>query len=80
VPLILENVRIEPIEEIKIAAEPAITKIENSSINGNELLFIFLLFCMLYLFRIQLFYLLTLIAKVCIMALFAYSTYILFLK
>ncbi len=79
-PLILENVRIEPIEEIKIAAEPAITKIENSSINGNELLFIFLLFCMLYLFRIQLFYLLTLIAKVCIMALFAYSTYILFLK
>jgi hypothetical protein len=80
VPLILENVRIEPIEEIKIAAEPAITKIENSSINGNELLVIFLLFCMLYLFRIQLFYLLTLIAKVCIMALFAYSTYILFLK
>ncbi len=77
-PLILENVRIEPIEEIKIAAEPAITKIENSSVNGNELLFIFLLFCMLYLFRIQLFYLLTLIAKVCIMALFAYSTYILF--
>jgi hypothetical protein len=78
VPLILENVRIEPIEEIKIAAEPAITKIENSSINGNELLFIFLLFCMLYLFRVQLFYLLTLIAKVCIIALFAYSTYILF--
>ncbi len=77
-PLILENVRIEPIEEIKIAAEPAITKIENSSINGNELLFIFLLFCMLYLFRVQLFYLLTLIAKVCIIALFAYSTYILF--
>jgi hypothetical protein len=78
VPLILQDVK--PIEEIKIAAEPAITKIENSSINGNELLFIFLLFCMLYLFRIQLFYLLTLIAKVCIMALFAYSTYILFLK
>jgi hypothetical protein len=78
VPLILENVRIEPIEEIKIAAEPAITKIENSSINGNELLFIFLLFCMLYLFRIQLFYLLTLIVKFSIIALFAYSAYILF--
>ncbi len=77
-PLILENVRIEPIEEIKIAAEPAITKIENSSINGNELLFIFLLFCMLYLFRIQLFYLLTLIVKFSIIALFAYSAYILF--
>ena len=72
-PLILE-----PIREIKIATEPAITKIENSSINGNELLFIFLLFGMLYLFRIQLFYLLTLIAKVSIIALFAYSTYILF--
>ena len=77
-PLILENVRIEPIEEIKIAAEPTITKIENSSVNGDELLFIFLLFCMLYLFRIQLFYLLTLIAKLSIIALFAYSAYILF--
>ena len=77
-PLILENVRIEPIEEIKIAAEPTITKIENSSVNGDELLFIFLLFCMLYLFRVQLFYLLTLIAKFSIIALFAYSAYILF--
>jgi hypothetical protein len=76
VPLILQDVK--PIEEIKIAAEPAIAKIENSSVNGNELLFIFLLFGMLYLFRIQLFYLLTLIAKVSIIALFAYSTYILF--
>jgi len=76
VPLILQDVK--PIEEIKIAAEPAITKIENSSVNGNELLFVFLLFGMLYLFRVQLFYLLTLIAKVSIIALFAYSTYILF--
>jgi hypothetical protein len=76
VPLILQDVK--PIEEIKIAAEPAITKIETSSVNGNELLFIFLLFGMLYLFRVQLFYLLTLIAKVSIIALFAYSTYILF--
>jgi hypothetical protein len=76
VPLILQDVK--PIEEIKIAAEPAITKVENSSVNGNELLFIFLLFGMLYLFRVQLFYLLTLIAKVSIIALFAYSTYILF--
>lgn len=75
-PLILENVKL--IEEIKIAAEPTITKIENSSVNGDELLFIFLLFCMLYLFRIQLFYLLTLIAKFSIIALFAYSAYILF--
>ena len=75
-PLILQDVK--PIEEIKIAAEPAITKIETSSVNGNELLFIFLLFGMLYLFRVQLFYLLTLIAKVSIIALFAYSTYILF--
>ena len=72
-PLILE-----PIKEIKIATEPAITEIENSSVNGNELLFIFLLFGVLYLFRVQLFYLLTLIAKVSIIALFAYSTYILF--
>jgi len=76
VPLILQDVK--PIEEIKIAAEPAITKVENSSVNGNELLFIFLLFGMLYLFRVQLFCLLTLIAKVSIIALFAYSTYILF--
>ena len=75
-PLILENVKL--IEEIKIAAEPTITKIENSSVNDTELLFIFLLFCMLYLFRIQLFYLLTLIAKLSIIALFAYSAYILF--
>ena len=75
-PLILQDVK--PIEEIKIAAEPAITKIETSSVNGNELLFVFLLFGMLYLFRVQLFYLLTLIAKVSIIALFAYSTYILF--
>ena len=75
-PLILENVKL--IEEIKISTEPTITKIENSSVNGNELLFIFLLFCMLYLFRIQLFYLLTLIAKLSIIALFAYSAYILF--
>ena len=72
-PLILE-----PIKEIKIATEPAITEIENSSVNGNELLFIFLLFGVLYLFRVQLFYILTLIAKVSIIALFAYSTYILF--
>ncbi len=77
-PLILQEVK--PIEEIKIAAEPAITKIENSSVNGTELVFVILLFVVLYLFRVQLFYLLTLIAKVCIMALFAYSTYILFLK
>ncbi len=77
-PLILQDVK--PIEEIKIAAEPAITKIENSSVNGTELVFVILLFVVLYLFRVQLFYLLTLIAKVCIMALFAYSTYILFLK
>ena len=77
-PLILEDVRIEPIREIKITAEPAITKIENSSVNGNELLFIFLLFGMLYLFRVQLFYLLTLVAKLSIIALFSYSTYILF--
>ena len=75
-PLILQDVK--PIEEIKIATEPAITKVNNSSVNGNELLFIFLLFGMLYLFRVQLFYLLTLIAKVSIIALFAYSTYILF--
>ena len=79
-PLILEDVRIEPIREIKTATEPAITKIENSSVNGNELLFIFLLFGMMYLFRVQLFYLLTMVAKLCIIALFAYSTYILFLK
>ena len=72
-PLILE-----PIKEIKIAAEPTITEIENSSVNGNELLFIFLLFGMLYLFRVQLFYLLTLVAKLSIIALFSYSTYILF--
>jgi len=78
VPLILQDVK--PIEEIKIATEPAITKIENSSVNGTELVFVILLFVVLYLFRVQLFYLLTLIAKVCIMALFAYSTYILFLK
>ena len=77
-PLVLEDVRIEPIREIKITAEPAITKIENSSVNGNELLFIFLLFDMLYLFRVQLFYLLTLVAKLSIIALFSYSTYILF--
>ncbi len=77
-PLILQEVK--PIEEIKIAAEPAITKVENSSVNGTELVFVILLFVVLYLFRVQLFYLLTLIAKVCIMALFAYSTYILFLK
>ena len=77
-PLILEDVRIEPIQEIKIVTEPAITKVNNSSVNGNELLFIFLLFGMLYLFRVQLFYLLTVIAKVSIIALFAYSTYILF--
>jgi hypothetical protein len=78
VPLILQDVK--PIEEIKIAAEPAITKVENSSVNNTELVFVILLFVVLYLFRVQLFYLLTLIAKVCIMALFAYSTYILFLK
>ena len=77
-PLILEDVRIEPIREIKTATEPAITKIENSSVNGNELLFIFLLFGMMYLFRVQLFYLLTLVAKLSIIALFSYSTYILF--
>ena len=77
-PLILQDVK--PIEEIKIAAEPVITKVENSSVNGTELVFVILLFVVLYLFRVQLFYLLTLIAKVCIMALFAYSTYILFLK
>jgi len=78
VPLILQDVK--PIEEIKIAAEPAITKVENSSVNNTELVFVILLFVVLYLFRVQLFYLLTLIAKVCIMALFAYSTYILLLK
>jgi hypothetical protein len=78
VPLILQDVK--PIEEIRIATEPAITKVENSSVNGTELVFVILLFVVLYLFRVQLFYLLTLIAKVCIMALFAYSTYILFLK
>ena len=77
-PLILQDVK--PIEEIKIAAEPAITKIENSSVNGNELLFVILLFWVLYLCRVQLFYLLTMVAKLCIIALFAYSTYILFLK
>ena len=77
-PLILQDVK--PIEEIRIATEPAITKVENSSVNGTELVFVILLFVVLYLFRVQLFYLLTLIAKVCIMALFAYSTYILFLK
>ena len=75
-PLILQDVK--PIEEIKIAAEPAITKVENSSVNNTELVFVILLFVMLYLFRVQLFYLLTLIAKVSIIALFAYSTYILF--
>ena len=75
-PLILQEVK--PIEEIKIAAEPAITKVENSSVNGTELVFVILLFVVLYLFRVQLFYLLTLIAKVSIIALFAYSTYILF--
>ena len=75
-PLILQDVK--PIEEIRIATEPAITKVENSSVNGTELVFVILLFVVLYLFRVQLFYLLTLIAKVCIIALFAYSTYILF--
>ena len=77
-PLILQDVK--PIEEIKIAAEPTIAKIENSSVNGNELLFVILLFWVLYLCRVQLFYLLTIFAKLCIIALFAYSTYILFLK
>ena len=77
-PLILQDVK--PIEEIKIAAEPTIAKIENSSVNGNELLFVILLLWVLYLCRVQLFYLLTMVAKLCIIALFAYSTYILFLK
>ena len=77
-PLILQEVK--PIEEIKIATEPAITKIENSSVNGTELVFVILLFVVLYLCRVQLFYLLTMVAKLCIIALFAYSTYILFLK
>ena len=77
-PLVLQDVK--PIEEIKIAAEPTIAKIENSSVNGNELLFVILLFWVLYLCRVQLFYLLTMVAKLCIIALFAYSTYILFLK
>jgi len=78
VPLILEDVRIEPIQEIKTVTEPAIEKVENSHVNGNELLFIFMIFGMLYIFRVQLFYLLTIFAKVSIIALFAYSTYILF--
>ena len=77
-PLILQDVK--PIEEIKIATEPAITKVENSSVNGTELVFVILLFVVLYLCRVQLFYLLTMVAKLCIIALFAYSTYILFLK
>ena len=79
-PLILEDVRIEPIQEIKTVTEPAIEKIENSHVDGNELLFVILLFWVLYLCRVQLFYLLTMVAKLCIIALFAYSTYILFLK
>ena len=77
-PLLLENVNLEPIQEIKQITEPAIEKVETSHVNGNELLFVFLLFGMLYLFRVQLFHLLTLIAKVSIIALFSYTTYILF--
>jgi hypothetical protein len=45
VPLILQDVK--PIEEIKIAAEPAITKVENSSVNGTELVFVILLLIVL---------------------------------
>jgi hypothetical protein len=71
-PLILE-----PIREIKEASAPVIDKVENSTIDGAGLVWVFLLFIVLYLFRNPIFYFLTFLFKMTLLLLFSYTTYIL---
>ena len=71
-PLILE-----PIREIKEATAPVIDKVENSTIDGAGLVWVFLLFFVLYLFRTPIFYFLIVVFKILFLLMFSYLTFIL---
>ena len=71
-PLILE-----PIREIREASQPVIDKVEHSTIDSTGLVWVFLLFFVLYLFRTPILYFLTFIFKLFLLMTFAYLTYVL---
>jgi hypothetical protein len=69
-PLILQ-----PIQEIKQASEPAITKIENSSIDLMGSFWVILFFLILCVFRKPLFAICLVLFKMALLVSFAYITY-----
>jgi hypothetical protein len=66
---------LQPIQEIKQASEPAITKIENSSIDLVGSIWIILLFLILCIFRKPIFEVCLVLFKMALLVSFAYLTY-----
>ena len=78
-PLFVE--KIEPVKELqKIEIQPAVTKVENSSVGDYELLFIISLVLVIYLLRAPLFALCLFVFKLGIISIFAYCGYILMIQ
>jgi hypothetical protein len=78
-PLVIEPIKqIQQIEQTQI--QPAIQKIENSSVNSWEVGFIFLVMVAIYLFRAPLLALLFFVFKFSLLVTLAYTTYILFIQ
>ena len=78
-PLFLE--KIEPVKQIEqIEIQPSIDKVENSSVNSWEVVFVFLVMIAIYLFRAPLLALLFFVLKFVLFGTLAYSTYILFIQ
>jgi len=78
-PLFVE--KIGPVKELqKIEIQPAVTKVENSSVGDYELLFIISLVLVIYLLRAPLLALCLFVFKLGIISIFAYCGYILMIQ
>jgi len=78
-PLFVE--KIEPVKELqKIEIQPAVTKVENSSVGDYDLLFIISLVLVIYLLRAPLLALCLFVFKLGIISIFAYCGYILMIQ
>jgi len=77
-PLILEDVIVEQVQPVQQSVTETVAKVEYPQVHGSELLWIFLAFAVVYIFRVPLLNLLMFSVKGAILLLFVYCSYILF--
>ena len=78
-PLIIEPIKqIQQIEQTQI--QPAIQKVENSSVTSWETTFVILVMIIIYIFRAPLLALFFFVIKFILLVALGYSTYILFIQ